>query len=297
MRHAFGDAPDCRRFGAGKQQTALGLNNDDILACLTSRGGAATKRLRTHRQAASMALPPSTDLPCDTAIMLDAGGSEHGFFQGAVLGARGLGFEYLGYLIGVPAANSGWRFVMTNNFPRAWQERYLRRGYHAIDPTVQYAKTASAPLAWSRELFAGEALGALARDTLEIGLNHGWTQPLHDAKGGFGMLTLARRGGPLGEEELRTKSPMMQWLAHVVHQRLFGEFQAWQRNAAMGRLTERELACLRLAAEGGTAAEISRLTGVGERTVNFHMANAISKLGAANKTHAVALAMRLGLLD
>jgi LuxR family transcriptional regulator len=239
----------------------------------------------------------STDSPPGTAILVDAGGSERGFFEGAVLGARSLGFEYLGYMIGVPAANSSWRFVMTNNYPRAWQERYVRRAYHAIDPTVQYAKTAIAPLAWSRDLFAGEALGALARDTLAIGLNHGWTQPVHDANGSFGMLTLARRGGPLGEEELRAKLPMMQWLAHVVHQRLFGEFQSWQRNATQGRLTERELGCLRLAADGGTAADISRLTGVGERTVNFHMANAISKLGAANKTHAVALAMRLGLLD
>lgn len=244
-----------------------------------------------------MAPTTSTDLPHSTAIALDAGSVGQGFFDGAVLGARGLGFEYLGYLIGVPAAGSGWRFVMTTNYPRAWRERYLRRGYHTIDPTVQYAKTKAAPLAWSRELFAGESLGALARDTLEIGLNHGWTQPLHDANGSFGMLTLARRSGPLGEEELRAKLPMMQWLARVVHQRLFGEFLAWQRNAARGRLTERELACLRLAAEGGTAADISRLTGVGERTVNFHMANAISKLCAANKTHAVVLAMRMGLLD
>jgi LuxR family transcriptional regulator len=239
----------------------------------------------------------SFDLHRSQAFLLDAGGMERGFFEGAVLGARSLGFEYIAYVIGVPDVDAGWRFVMTGNLPRAWQERYVRRAYHAIDPTVQYAKTAIAPLAWSRELFAGEALGALARDTLAIGLNHGWTQPVHDANGSFGMLTLARRGGPLGEEELRAKLPMMQWLAHVVHQRLFGEFQSWQRNATQGRLTERELGCLRLAADGGTAADISRLTGVGERTVNFHMANAISKLGAANKTHAVALAMRLGLLD
>jgi hypothetical protein len=34
----------------------------------------------------------------------------------------------------------------------------------------------------------------------------------------------------LAKQELHAKLPMMQWLAHVVHQRLFGEFQAWQRN-------------------------------------------------------------------
>ena len=237
------------------------------------------------------------DMLQGSALLLDAGGPERSFFEGAVLGARNLGFEYLAYLIGVPAADSGWRIVMTGNYPRAWQERYLRRGYHAIDPMIEYAKTAEAPMAWSRELFAREPLRALARDTLSIGLNHGWLQPMHDPGGGFGMLTLARRGGPLGEEELRAKLPMVQWLARVVHRRLFGEFQAWQRNRAISCLTERELTCLRLAADGGTAQEIAQLAGVGERTVNFHMANAISKMGAANKTHAVALAMRLGLLD
>ncbi len=75
----------------------------------------------------------------------------------------------------------------------------------------------------------------------------------------------------------------------------FAEFMAWQRNETIGRLTERELACLRLAAAGGTAGEISAATGVAERTVNFHMANAIDKLGAINKTHAVAMGLRLGL--
>ena len=239
----------------------------------------------------------SFDLHRSQAFLLDAGGMERGFFEGAVLGARSLGFEYITYVIGVPDLDAGWRFVMTGNLPRAWQERYVRRAYQAIDPTVHYAMRASPPMTWSRDLFSGDALSALARDTLAIGLNHGWTQPLHDAGGAFGMLTLARRGGPLCDNELRTKQPMMQWLARVVHQRLFGEFQSWQRNAAVSRLTERELMCLRLAAEGATAADISESSGVGERTVNFHMANAISKLGAANKTHAVALAMRLGLLD
>lgn len=232
-----------------------------------------------------------------SAYLMGTDGSQRGFFDGAALGARGLGFEYIAYLIAVVDANTGWRYVMTSNYPQAWQQRYLRRGYHGIDPLIQHARATDSPLVWSRELFATESLSALARDTLAIGLNHGWVQPLHDASGGFGMLTLARRGGPLGTDEIKSKLPMMQWLARVVHQRLFGEFQSWQRNESINCLTERELTCLRLAAEGSTAAEISVITGVGERTVNFHMANAISKLGAANKTHAVALAIRLGLLD
>jgi LuxR family transcriptional regulator len=241
---------------------------------------------------------PVSDRPHrESGLLLYSGSALQDFFGGVVLGARNLGFEYCGYLIGIPVSASEWRFVMTNNFPRAWQRRYLRRGYHALDPTVEYAKTGVEPMTWSRELFAAEALQDLSRDAGAIGFNHGWTQPLHDARGRFGMLTLARGDAAIDAAELQLKLPMMQWLAQVVHDRLFAEFMAWQRNESIGRLTERELACLRLAADGGTSGEISAATGVAERTVNFHMANAISKLGAANKTHAVALAMRLGLLD
>lgn len=215
------------------------------------------------------------------------------FFRGVVLGARSLGFEHCGYLVGIPVRGAGWRFVMTSNFPRSWQEHYLRQGYHAIDPTIEHAKTSVLPLTWSSALFDS----ALARDARAIGLNHGWTQPLRDANGKFGVLTLARSQGAISVEEQESKRPMMRWLAQVVHARLFREFLARHRNECGIRLTEREIEILRLASEGGTAGDISALTGVAERTINFHIANAIAKLGATNKTHAVTLAIRLGLID
>jgi DNA-binding CsgD family transcriptional regulator len=62
-------------------------------------------------------------------------------------------------------------------------------------------------------------------------------------------------------------------------------------------LSKRELNCLQVAAEGKTAREISEQLAVVTRTVNFHINNAMSKLGASNKTHAVVLAMRMGLLE
>ncbi len=225
--------------------------------------------------------------------LLYADGAQRDFFRGVVLGARNLGFEHCAYLIGVPMRSADWRFVMTSNFSRSWRERYLRHGYHAIDPTIAHAKTSALPLTWSSALFEP----AFARDAQAIGLNHGWTQPLRSAHGRFGVLTLARSDAVVSADELRAKLPMMQWLAQVVHARLFGELLARHRNELGIHLTEREIEILRMAAEGGTAGDISELTGVAERTINFHIANAINKLGATNKTHAVTLAMRLGLID
>lgn len=229
--------------------------------------------------------------------LLYVGGSHEDFFSGLVRGARGLGFEHCGYLIGIPVHGKSWQFVMMNNFPRSWQERYRRHGFCAIDPTIQYAKESVLPLTWSSDLFDTEPLSELSKEARAVGFNHGWTQPLRDSSGKFGVLTLARSQGAITAEELKDKLPMMQWLAQVAHAILFRALLAKHQNESFVRLTEREIEFLRLASEGKTAGEISEATGVTERTANFHIGNVMDKLGATNKTHAVTLAMQLGLLD
>lgn len=61
-------------------------------------------------------------------------------------------------------------------------------------------------------------------------------------------------------------------------------------------LTERESACLALTAEGMTNAEIASVLGVSSETVKTHMAAIRAKLGANDRAHAVAIAVRRGLL-
>lgn len=62
------------------------------------------------------------------------------------------------------------------------------------------------------------------------------------------------------------------------------------------RLSPRELECLDLAAHGQTSTDIAFKLGLVERTVNFHFSNIISKLGAANRHEAVALAIARGMI-
>jgi DNA-binding CsgD family transcriptional regulator len=50
-------------------------------------------------------------------------------------------------------------------------------------------------------------------------------------------------------------------------------------------------------ARGKTAWEVSRIIGVSERTVNFHVQAAMSTLGASSKHHACLKAVQLGLVD
>jgi DNA-binding CsgD family transcriptional regulator len=61
-------------------------------------------------------------------------------------------------------------------------------------------------------------------------------------------------------------------------------------------LTSREKEVLRWTAEGKTSYEISQILDVSERTVNFHVNNAVAKLGTSNKTQAAVKATALGML-
>lgn len=62
-------------------------------------------------------------------------------------------------------------------------------------------------------------------------------------------------------------------------------------------LTPRELEVLRLVAQGLQNKEIAAELVISERTVKFHVSSIMGKLGAGNRTEAVALAAQQGLID
>lgn len=73
-----------------------------------------------------------------------------------------------------------------------------------------------------------------------------------------------------------------------------------RRDSASSRphgLTHRELAVLRLAADGATNDAIGSELGIAGSTVKTHLANLCSKLGVTDRTAAVAVGFRRGLLS
>ena len=61
-------------------------------------------------------------------------------------------------------------------------------------------------------------------------------------------------------------------------------------------LTQRELEVLALIREGCRNKQVARRLGISETTVNFHIRNLVQKLGANDRAHAVAIAIRRGLV-
>jgi|GEM_PF-2557606 DNA-binding CsgD family transcriptional regulator len=63
------------------------------------------------------------------------------------------------------------------------------------------------------------------------------------------------------------------------------------------RITAREQSCLAWTAEGKTSDEIGIILDLSPHTVNHYLGSAARKLGATNRMHAVAKALRMGLIE
>lgn len=64
-----------------------------------------------------------------------------------------------------------------------------------------------------------------------------------------------------------------------------------------GKLTGRQRQILQLLANGESATVAARALDLSEETVKTHMKNTMGRLGARNRTHAVAIALRESLID
>jgi DNA-binding NarL/FixJ family response regulator len=62
-------------------------------------------------------------------------------------------------------------------------------------------------------------------------------------------------------------------------------------------LTAREMEVLRLIRDGYRNKQIADQLAIAETTVNFHIKNLVDKLGANDRTQAVMIALRRGLLQ
>jgi DNA-binding CsgD family transcriptional regulator len=89
---------------------------------------------------------------------------------------------------------------------------------------------------------------------------------------------------------------------YETHARSFGLFAAVTRLKPLegGKgltISKRELECLSLTANGLTSEEIAAELGLSVHTANQYLTNTTQKLNAVNRMHAVAKALRLGLID
>jgi LuxR family transcriptional regulator, quorum-sensing system regulator BjaR1 len=204
--------------------------------------------------------------------------------------------------------------VIVNTIPSRWDDDYRNNGFIDVDPCLPIAKRSNVPFTWTSvplpERTGKRRPGALrvmeaARD---FGFRNGLVVPLHyrDAAGVYysSICTLFWSGRQLNfirrlmSDRAEVHMVLLYWAQRVIDL----SARDSRRRPSLGdrpvevKLTDREMDVLKWAAAGKTGIETATILGISRETVEGYSRGAIGKLDAANKTHAVARALSLGLI-
>ena len=104
------------------------------------------------------------------------------------------------------------------------------------------------------------------------------------------------KGRRLGADDYVTKPIDFEVLDTIIAARLAGVARTGLL-PNLAKLNDREVEVLTWVARGKTSAEIAQIVGLTKRTIDFHIDNALTKLGAATRTEAVIKANSGRLID
>lgn len=201
---------------------------------------------------------------------------------------------------------------------QAWVDEYTGNGFVHVDPCLIKVRRTNTPFSWgSIEMPA--VLGRRkpgAVKTMEAARDHGFTEgfviPYHfrDPRGFlFSSSTVffwkdgvSRFRFLLGSHRHELHLIMIYWTQRAIDlvardYRQTAPFFRPPDDGSIPTLTDRERDIMSWAARGKTTADTAEILKISNETVDTHVKNALRKLNAANKTHAVAKCISLGVID
>lgn len=208
------------------------------------------------------------------------------------------GFDAFVYALRIPTHFSESRLVLIKGYPDPWLEHYFSHAYYEIDPIIAYCSKFVTPIQWHdlMKMTSSRQSLQMMSAASEFGLKEGVTMPMHSPHGELGVLSFALSRPAISAREITQQAmPYIQILAGYLHEATRRVLNLENVNGNSS-LTLREQECMKWAADGKTSWEISRLLNVSERTINFHLNNAMHKLQASNRQHAVTKATLQGLI-
>lgn len=208
--------------------------------------------------------------------------------------AEELGFERVAFGLQMQWPLAQPKVYTRSSYPVEWDERYMRLRYYETDPTVLHGHRSLAPVVWHDELFV--EVPQFWEEARGFGLKVGWTQSCMSPNGIKTLLSLARSAEPLTDKELRAKELEMRWIVNVAHLALGRALTPQFDGARPFNLSCREIEVLKWTADGKTSGEIASIMALSMDTVNYHVKNAVTKMGVANKTAAAVRAAMWGML-
>jgi len=204
-------------------------------------------------------------------------GVEH--FIATGLSVNGLPFEEL---------------VIASRWPAEFFLLYVENDFARLDPLIRRSIQSYMPFEWQAESYRSDGnprVAEIMRRAAEFGLRQGYLVPIHGPKGYEGCISMAANALDLTAP---AKSAV-----HLMALYAFDRMRILRGNVPDRKilLTAREREVLSWVAAGKSAAQISQALKISKRTVDEHSQTAARKLGAANRTQAVAIAMRDRMIE
>ena len=197
----------------------------------------------------------------------------------------------------VPIEDLAKKGIITN-YPADWMLHYQEVNHMPRDPVIARAVGSRLPVMWSR---VSKVMDPVMDEARQHGLASGVTVTVGGRRGwGGALLSLTSDRPPENSMEVaeRHESHMAGQallLATHLHEAL-ANLPSSRPEKPDILLTSRERECLQWSAAGKTSWEMAMIIGVSERTANFHIGNAMHKLGVSSRHHAVARAMSLRII-
>jgi len=216
-------------------------------------------------------------------------------------------FKYFTFVRVFPKAISRLELNAIGNYPKSWLKEYDKKNYVFVDPVIKHCLSHRTPYDWKNGFSdTNPDVISFAKASSKYNLTNGFSIGIN---GNCGDTSLLCFGSIKEFDSTSDLGKKIIYIAHIIlpylHEKLAQVYPVSslyptndlkEQNIPLQELTVRENECLLWSAEGKTAMEISIILDISESTVNFHLKNAVLKLDCANKTHAVAKAILLGLI-
>lgn len=183
--------------------------------------------------------------------------------------------------------------VINVSYSNDWLYTYGRNGYANVDPVLQAVLHTFKTQVWEQTYKNATSMKQLefVEEARSYGLTHGITTGMLEQGRGFASF-FSFAGGDAGNTA-RYKG-LLEYLLPYLHRILIANTHTPSANRVKG-LSQREMMVLEWMKQGKTNWEISRIIGVSERTVRFHVEGIFMKLDVGSRTQAVAFAIEHGL--
>lgn len=183
--------------------------------------------------------------------------------------------------------------VMLHRFPVEWARRYAVKRYLLRDPILRRLRADSRSTFTWQDAYATaprEDVRAVGGEAAEFGLREGIVIPVETLDDAPIAVSFGGSRLDLGPEEIvALRFATTYAIGQILHHRS-GE------GCSDAELSPRELDCLRWSAEGKSDWEIGKILGISSATVEKHHLALRAKLGAVNRGHAIAKALRAKII-